>query len=184
MGNPPYAEWQKTHPGLELVPFAEAGGHSELVVNATAGEHSVEALRMLGPGNLAGKVILDVANPLDFSQGMPPTLTIANTDSLAEHIQRSFPDARVVKALNTINAYVMVDPSRVPGKHDLFLAGDDAEAKETVKDLLRAFGWPAGSLIDLGGIRAARALEMYLPLWLSLLMTLGTADFNIALVRA
>jgi len=183
MGNPPYAEWQRSNPGFELVRFAEAGTESELVVNATAGEHSLEALGAAGASNLAGKVVIDVANPLDFSQGMPPILSVANTDSLGEQIQRAFPDARVVKALNTMNAYVMVDPGRLPGRHDVFLAGDDAEAKETVKGLLGEFGWPDDSVVDLGGIRAARGLEMFPPLWLSLLMTMGTGDFNVAVVR-
>jgi 8-hydroxy-5-deazaflavin:NADPH oxidoreductase len=182
MGNPPYAEWQKSNPGIELVPFGEAGAESELVVNATAGEHSLEALGAAG-SSLAGKVVIDVANPLDFSHGMPPILSVANTDSLGEQIQRAFPDARVVKALNTMNAYVMVDPARLPGRHDVFLAGDDADAKETVKGLLREFGWPGESLVDLGGIRAARGLEMFLPFWLSLMMNMGTGDFNIAVVQ-
>src|SRR4051812_23615878 len=184
MGNPPYREWQESHPGFELVPFAGAGAHGELFVNATAGEGSLAALGAVGAQNLAGKVLVDVANPLDFSQGMPPTLTIANTNSLAEEIQRVFPDAQVVKALNTMNAYVMVDPSSIPGLHHVFIAGDDAGAKETVGELLRQFGWPADAILDLGGIRAARGMEMYLPLWLTLLGALGTGAFNVSVVRA
>jgi predicted dinucleotide-binding enzyme len=184
MGNPPYAEWQESNPGFALVPFAEAGAHAELVVNATAGEHSLEAIGSVGDANLAGKVLVDVANPLDFSHGMPPILSVANTDSLAEEIQRTFPDARVVKALNTMNAYVMIDPSHLPGRHDVFLAGEDAAAKSTVSELLRELGWPADAIVDLGGIRAARGLEMFLPFWLSVLMSIGTSDFNVAIVRA
>ena len=111
-------------------------------------------------------------------------LSVANTDSLGEQIQRAFPDARVVKTLNTMNAYVMVDPSRVPGRHVVFVAGEDAAAKETVKALLGELGWPVDAIVDLGGIRAARSTEMYLPLWLSLWGVLGTGDFNIAIVRA
>ena len=184
MGNPPYKEWQESNPGVRLVPFAEAGAHGELVVNATAGGGSLDALAGAGAANLAGKVIIDVANPLDFSQGRPPVLSVVNTDSLAEQIQRAFPDARVVKTLNTMNAYVMVDPSRVPGRHHVFVAGDDEAAKETVKRLLSELGWPEEAIVDLGGIRAARGTEMYLPLWLSLWGALGTGDFNIAVVRA
>jgi 8-hydroxy-5-deazaflavin:NADPH oxidoreductase len=184
MGNPPYAEWQQSNPGFELVPFAEAGAHAELVVNATAGEHSLEAIGAVGDANLAGKVLVDVANPLDFSHGMPPMLSVANTDSLGEQIQRTFPDARVVKTLNTMNAYVMIDPSHLPGRHNVFLAGDDAAAKGTVGDLLGELGWPAEAIVDLGGIRSARGLEMFLPFWLSLLMSMGTGAFNIAVVRA
>jgi predicted dinucleotide-binding enzyme len=184
MDNPPYAEWQRENPAVHLVTFAEAGAHGELVVNATAGGASLDVLVAAGASNLSGKVVVDVANALDFSQGWPPTLSVANTDSLGEQIQRAFPDARVVKTLNTMNARVMVEPSRVPGRHHVFVAGDDAAAKETVKGLLRELGWPAESIVDVGGIQAARGLEMYLPLWLSLMGSLGTADFNVAVARA
>jgi len=182
MGHPPYAEWQKEHANVRLVPYAEAGAHGEIVVNATAGQGSIAALR--AAGDLAGKVVVDVANPLDFSHGMPPTLSVCNTDSLGEQIQQAFPDARVVKTLNTLNASVMVEPSRVPGDHAVFVGGEDAAAKETVKGLLREFGWSDRSIVDLGGIRAARGTEMYLPLWLSLWGALGTGDFNIAVLSA
>lgn len=182
MGNPPYAGWQAEHANVRLVPYAEAGGHGEIVVNATSGQGSIPALR--AAGDLAGKVIVDIANPLDFSQGFPPTLSVSNTDSLGEQIQKTFPDARVVKTLNTMSAYVMVEPSRVPGEHAVFLAGEDAAAKETVKGLLKEFGWSERSTVDLGGIRAARGTEMYLPLWLSLYGRLGTGDFNIAVFSA
>ena len=184
MGNPPYAVWQQEHPQVRLAPLADAGAHGEVVVNATSGQGSQAALEAAGAGNLAGKVVLDVANPLDFSQGMPPVLSVANTDSLAERLQAAFPDARVVKTLNTMNAYVMVDPARLPGRHNVFVAGEDTAAKETVKELLREFGWPDEAIVDLGGIRAARGAEMFLPLWLSIWGALGTGDFNIGIVRA
>jgi predicted dinucleotide-binding enzyme len=183
MGNPPYAAWQADNPAVRLVPFAEAGTHGELIVNATAGTAALPALEAAGTANLTGKIVVDVANPLDFSQGFPPLLSVANTDSLGEQIQRAFPDTRVVKTLNTMNAYVMIEPSRVPGDHTVFLAGEDADAKETVRGLLREFGWPETSMLDLGGIRAARGTEMYLPLWLSLMGALGTGDFNIQVSR-
>jgi len=184
MGNPSYAEWQEGNPAVRLVPFAEAGGHGELIVNATAGTGALSALEGVGATNLSGKVLVDVANPLDFSQGFPPLLSVANTDSLGEQIQRTFPDTRVVKTLNTMNAFVMIEPSRVPGPHSVFLAGEDAAAKQTVKGLLREFGWPEEAIVDLGGIRAARGTEMYLPLWLSIMGVLGTGDFNIKVVEA
>ena len=177
MGHPPYSEWQAEHANIRLVPYAEAGAHGEIVVNATLGDGSVAALQ--AAGDLAGKVIVDVANPLDFSHGFPPTLSVCNTDSLGEQIQKAFPDARVVKTLNTVNANVMVEPSRVPGEHSVFVAGDDVAAKETVKDLLKDFGWSEASIVDLGDIRAARGTEMYLPLWLSMMGALGSTDFNI-----
>jgi predicted dinucleotide-binding enzyme len=184
MGNPPYAQWQHEHPNVRLAALADAGAHGEVIVNATSGQVSQAALEGAGAGQLAGKVILDLANPLDFSQGRPPVLSVANTDSLAERLQAEFPDARLVKALNTMNAYVMVDPARLSGLHNVFVAGDDADAKETVKGLLRAFGWADEAIVDLGGIRAARGMEMFLPLWLSLYGVLGTGDFNIGIVRA
>ena len=183
MGTPPFAEWQRGHEAVALVPLAEAGSHGELVVNATNGAGALAALEAVGAANLAGKVIVDVANPLDFSQGRPPILSVCNTDSLGEQIQRAYPEARVVKTLNTINAYVMVDPARVPGAHSVFVAGDDQTAKATVKGLLGEFGWRDEQIVDLGGIRAARGTEMYLPLWLTLCGALGSGDFNIAVAR-
>ena len=159
--------------------FADAAAFGDVVVNATAGAASLEALGAAGTENLAGKVLIDVANPLDFSRGMPPTLTVCNTDSLAEQIQRSFPDARVVKALNTVNADVMVKPSIVPGSHTTFLCGNDPTAKGQVADLLHDFGWPAEEVMDLGDISAARGMEMYLPLWLRLWGATGTGHLNV-----
>jgi len=183
MGNMPFAQWQADHQDVRLLSFADAGAHGEVVVNATGGGVSLAALEAAGADNLAGKVLIDVANTLDFSQGRPPTLSIVNTDSLGERIQRAFPDARVVKTLNTMNASIMVNPSRVPGDHDVFVAGEDADAKETVKGLLREFGWKDDNIVDLGGIRSARGTEMYLPLWLSLWGVIGTSDYNIKVVR-
>jgi 8-hydroxy-5-deazaflavin:NADPH oxidoreductase len=162
--------------------FAEAAGLGELIVNATAGTASLDALVSAEAENLAGKVVLDVANPLDFSGGMPPTLSVCNTDSLAEQIQRAFPEARVVKSLNTVNADVMVDPGIVPGSHTIFVAGEDAGAKAVVKEILGELGWPAGNVMDLGGLEAARGMEMYLPLWLALYGATGTAHVSVKVV--
>jgi predicted dinucleotide-binding enzyme len=184
MGTPPFAQWAAEHDGIPLTEFAALGTGVEVLVNATAGSGSVAALSAVGGDRVAGRVVVDVANPLDFSHGMPPLLSVANTDSLAEQIQRTFPEARVVKTLNTVNAHVMVDPARVPGQHAMFVAGDDAAAKSVAVGLLGDLGWPAAAVLDLGGLRAARAMEMYLPLWLSLFGALGTADFNIAVTRA
>jgi len=164
----------------ERVTFADCAAFGELVVNATAGVASLEALSQAGAPNLAGKVLVDVANPLDFSGGRPPTLTIANTDSLGERIQAAFPEARVVKALNTVAMEVGVDPGRVPGRHNLFVAGNDPAAKAEVVGLLEGFGWPRDDILDLGDISAARGLEMYLPLWLRILGATGVHHFNIA----
>lgn len=146
-------------------------------MNCTAGVASLEALRIAGPEHLNGKILIDVSNPLDFSRGMPPTLTICNTSSLGEEIQRAFPDAKVVKALNTVTAAVMVEPSLVPGDHDLFVCGNDAEAKATVSRLLReAFGWRI--IHDLGDITAARGTEMMMAAWVRLMLVFGSPRFN------
>jgi 8-hydroxy-5-deazaflavin:NADPH oxidoreductase len=164
--------------------FEDAASGAELVFNCTGGAVALEALRAAGAANLAGKVVVDVSNPLDFSQGTPPTLTVCNTDSVGERIQREFPDARVVKTLNTVNTAVMTNPAGVPGHHNLFISGNDDEAKTTVKGILGAFGWPQHTIIDLGDITGARGQEMYLPLWLRLMGRLGRPDFNIAVVHA
>ena len=163
--------------------FADAAAHGELVFNCTAGEVSLAALEAAGAENLAGKVLVDVSNPLDLSHGMPPGLFTSSFDSLGEQIQRAFPDARVVKALNTVNREVMVDPSKVPGEHDVFLCGDDEAAKPRVIELLQSFGWPAASVIDLGDLTAARGMEAYLLLWIRLSSALGTGHFNVKVVR-
>ena len=164
--------------------FADAASSADLVVNATSGVGSLAALDAAGADNLAGKVVVDVSNPLDFSQGMPPTLTVCNTDSLGEQIQRRFPDARVVKALNTVNADVMVQPAIVPGSHTMFVAGNDADAKADVRELLVSFGWPRDDVLDLGDIAAARGREMYLTLWLRLWGATGTGHLNVKVQHA
>jgi predicted dinucleotide-binding enzyme len=184
MGSPPYAVWQQGHRTVRLLPLPDAGAHGEVIINATAGAVSLEALDAIGASNLAGKVLVDLAIPLDLSQGLPPKILYANTDSLGERIQRAFPDVRVVKTLNTVFFQVMIEPSRVPGRHSIFVSGEDRAAKETVRGLLRQFGWPAEAIIDLGGIEAARATEMYMQLYFLLHRSLGTFDFNIAVVRA
>ena len=184
MGNPPFAAWQEAHPAVGLATPADAATKAELVVNATNGVGSISMLEAAGGETLAGKVLLDIANPLDFSQGIPPSLFVSNTDSLGEQIQRAFPETKVVKALNTMNCEVMVDPSKVPGEHDVFLCGEDTDAKLAVSELLQSFGWRAERIRDLGGISSARGTEMYLPLWLRLWGALGTGYFNIAVVHA
>ena len=164
-----------------LATYADAAAAAEVVVNATNGQATLEVLGLAGAANLAGKVVVDVSNPLDFSQGMPPTLSVKDTDSLGEQVQRAFPDARVVKTLNTMNAELMVDPGRLGRPHTVFVSGDEAAAKETVTGLLRELGHQ--DVVDLGGIETARGTEMYLPLWLRLMGALGTVDFNVHVVR-
>jgi len=162
--------------------FAEAAAFGELLFNATGGAVSMDALKMAGTSNLNGKVLVDISNPLDFAKGMPPSLFVSNTDSLGEQIQRAFPEVGVVKSLNTVTAAIMVDPQAVAGgDHDMFVCGNDASAKETVVGILKEFGW--SHIIDLGDLSAARAMEMYLPIWLRLWGALGSGMFNIRIAQ-
>jgi hypothetical protein len=161
--------------------FADAAGFGEVLVIATAGEASIEALQAAGVENLAGKVLIDVGNALDHSQ-TPPAIMASTQGSLGERIQGAFPDSRVVKTLNTVNAEVMVEPSLVPGAHTMFVCGDDEAAKTEVSELLQSFGWPAEDVIDLGDISSARGMEMYVGLWLRVWQATGTLRFNIKLI--
>jgi predicted dinucleotide-binding enzyme len=160
--------------------FAAAAGGAEVVVNATAGTGSLAALA--AAGDLRGKVIADVANALDMSTGGPPILAVPPGDSLAEQIQRAHPTARVVKTLNTMNADLMAHPELVAGEHDVFVAGDDAAAKDTVVALLGDLGWPAAAVVDLGGLTAARGLESYVLFWVAVRMATGHNRFNVKVV--
>lgn len=182
-GEVPLSDFLVMHRTIRLRTFAAAAQHGQIVINATSGGASIEALTLAGAENLDRKVLIDVANPLDFSGGFPPTLSISNTDSLGETIQRAFPGARVVKALNTVHAALMVHPERlVGGDHTLFLCGDDGEAKATVTRLLREdFGWT--DILDLGGLSMARGTEMYLALWVRLYGALRTPMFSVKVVR-
>jgi len=163
--------------------FADAAAFGELLFNCTAGIASLEALKQAGANNLKGKVLVDVANPLDFSKGMPPTLSVCNTDSLGEQIQRAFPDVKVVKGLNTVAADIMVNPGLLPAPTDMFISGNDAGAKKQVTQFLtEGFGWK--SVIDLGDITTSRATEAYLIMWVRLYGSLGTPYINVKLVRA
>ncbi len=165
---------------LTLLPYSQAAEGAQLVVNAVSGAASMAALEAAGAANLAGKTLIDVSNPLDFSHGFPPSLFVKDTDSLGEQIQRAFPAAHVVKTLNTLTAEVMVDPSLLAGSTALFLSGDHPQAKQQVRELLEGFGWE--QIIDLGGIATARGVEMMLPMWLNLMSALGSAKFNWAVV--
>ena len=182
MGNPGVGTWVEQHPSIGLATFADAARDADLVVNATNGAVSLEVLTLAGADHLADKVLVDIANPLDFSQGFPPTLFVKDSDSLGEQIQRAFPDTRVVKSLNTMNANVMVHPATVGGgDHSVFVSGNDDTAKKTVAELLSSMGHT--DVIDLGDISGARGTEMLLPVWLRLMNALGTPAFNFKIVR-
>lgn len=163
--------------------FADAAAFGEVVFNATAGMASLAVLCAAGAEHLRGKLVVDVSNPLDFSQGTPATLSICNTDSVGEQLQHAFPEALVVKTLNTVSCEIMVDPAKIPGLHNVFVSGNDACAKDQTCEILRALGWPAAAIIDLGNIDTARGPEMYLPLWLRLWGALGTGRINIAVLK-
>jgi predicted dinucleotide-binding enzyme len=172
-------DWDAHAPRLATFRAAAAG--AEVVVHASGGSAALDVLVAVGEDALAGKVLLDVANPLDFSGGFPPSLFVKDTDSLAERIQRTFPAARVVKSLNTVSAELMVDPGALGEEHTMFVAGDDPEAKRVVSGLVGEFGWR--DVIDLGDLSGARGMEMFLPLWLRVFGSLGTAAFGVKVVR-
>lgn len=183
MGNEPFGAWKQKNPDIALATYSEAAARGELVVNATKGAGSLNALRAAGQENLDGKVLIDIANALDFSRGMPPMLSVSDTDSLGEQIQRAFPVAHVVKTLSTVSPFVMADPSRVSGgEHTVFVSGNNEQAKAQVTAILRSFGWK--DVVDLGDITTARGPEMYVPLWFRIMGALRTRTFNIALVRS
>lgn len=174
------AGWVAHHaPSSSAGTFADAAAFGSIVFNCTAGHAAADVVSGVAD-QLAGKVLIDVSNPLDHS-GDTLGLTVGNTDSLAESLQRAAPAARVVKTLNTVNAAVMVDPALVPGDHAMFISGDDEAAKATAKLLLDQFGWPEDRIIDLGDLTGARAQEAYLLLWVRLTRPLGGYAFNLEL---
>ena len=163
--------------------FSDAAAYGEIIFNCTKGLGSIDALKMAGENNLKNKIIIDIANPLDFSRGMPPSLTISNTNSLGEEIQKTFPESKVVKALNTMWCGLMVNPGQLnKGDHTTFICGNDATAKAEVKEILVSFGWSENNIIDLGDITSARATEMYLALWVRVMGAINTGTFNIKIV--
>ena len=166
-------------PGVELLAFADATAGADLVVHAGNGASALDLLSQAG--DLSGTVLLDISNPLDFSAGFPPTLSVKDTDSLGEQVQRAFPDARVVKSLNTLTAELMAHPERLPEPTSVFVSGEDPDAKRLVSGVLAELGHR--DVIDLGGIETSRGVEMWLPLWLRLMGSLGTAEFNLKVVR-
>lgn len=185
MGNPPFSDWLKANKKVKLGTFAEAAAFGELVINATNGANSVTALILAGAKNLAGKVLIDIANPLDFSNGMPPSLlpTLSNTNSLAEEIQKTFPDVMVVKTLNTMWSGLMVNPNLIgKGDHINFISGNSTQAKSRVQKILNEFGWKNENIMDLGDITGARATESVLPIWLKIMGVTKSGAFNFKVV--
>jgi len=184
-GNPSFVEWHKANSKVKLGTFADSASFGELLINATNGSNSVTALIQSGTKNLTAKVLIDVANPLDFSNGMPPSLLpgLNNTNSLGEEIQKTFPDTLVVKTLNTMWCGLMVNPKLIGnGDHINFISGNNEEAKIKVRKLLHQFGWTDENIVDLGDITAARATESLLPIWLRIMGVTKSGAFNFKLV--
>ena len=181
--NPKAIAWAKDmgHNAL-FGTFANAAEFGEIIFNCTLGSASLNALRMAGADNLRGKILIDTSNPLDYSTHLW-TLTISNTDSLGEQIQREFPDTFVVKSLNTIRCEVIVNPAMLAERSDVFVSGNNTEAKATVTALLRDwFGWR--SVVDLGDITTSRGVEMYMMLWRCFRLAVSSYYFNVRLVRS
>lgn len=182
--NPKSMEWAgAAGPEASYGTYEDAARHGDLIFNCTSGAGSLEAIRTAGHDVRNGKILIDIANPLDFSAGFPPSLSVSNTDSLGEQIQREFPELKVVKTLNTITAALMVNPADVPGDHNIFMSGNDADAKAQVARWLEEwFGWKQDNIIDLGDITTARGTEQWLPLWVRLYAKFGTPTFNVHVV--
>ena len=182
LGNPPFKVWHEQHKAIPLGTYAQAAAHGAMVINATSGVGSLDALRAAGEPNLAGKVLVDVSNPLDFSKGMPPSLSVSNTDSLGEQIQRAFPSVKLVKTLNTMTIALMVGPESFKGgDHTCFVAGNDAAAKQTATEMLKSFGWR--DIFDLGDVTSCRGSEAYMMFWFRLYSAGQTPMFNVKVIR-
>lgn len=174
-GAPPFSQWLNDNPSIALGTFEQTSAYGSVVINATKGVGAIDAVGVAARADLEGKILIDLSNPLDFTNGFPPSLFVCNTDSLAEQIQRALPHVRVVKTLNIVNCNVMVDPGVIAdGDHQMFVCGDDPEARASVAGYLKEwFGWK--EVIDIGDLTAARAMEMMLPIWLRLSEALRTA---------
>jgi len=182
MSRPGIGLWLDANPEVKLTKFATAAQQGDLIINATSGQVSLEILSGLKK-HLAGKTLIDISNPLDFSKGFPPFLSVSNTNSLGEQIQKALPELKVIKAFNTMNAVVQTNPLRTAeGDHHLFVAGDDKPAKDTVISFAKQqYGWK--NIIDLGDIKSARGMEMILPIWLEIRNSLNSPDFNFKIAR-
>ena len=166
--------------GIEAGTFAQTAAHGELLVLAVLGDAAEKAIADAGPDNFSGKVVIDAMNPLDFSAGFPPKLSITGEDSLGERVQRALPDAKVVKAFNTIGNPYFVDPSFTEGQPTMLIAGNDEDAKRTVGDVLADFGWP--DPVDIGGIEGSRELEAICIAWVKIGGARGAWDHGFKLL--
>jgi hypothetical protein len=156
--------------GLRVADHAEAAAYGEWIVNAMPGE---AAIGILGTCDIAGKILIDISN---YNSAVDQPIEVP----VGEAIQRAFPTVRLVKALNSVSAHLMVDPASLGANHHVFIASNDAGAKSEVEGLLRSFGWQ--SILDLGDLGACRAMEQLIPLWMRLDQVLGGPNFNLAVV--
>jgi len=169
--------WAAQHDNVAIGTFAGAAEAGEIVVLATRGTVVEQAIQTAGPEHFAGKIVIDATNPLDFAGG-GPTLAVGHIDSGGETVQRTLPDARVVKAFNTVNSALMADPGFAEPQ-PMFIAGNDDGAKAAVGELLADFGWDA---FDVGGIEHSRELESLVILWVAVGQRRGAWDHAFTLV--
>lgn len=165
MGSPPYKEWQSHNPKVKLATFADTAKFGEIIILATFGDATKNALDLAGKENFNGKVVIDTTNPLDFSKGVPPGFTATLGHSLGEQIQKHIPNAKVVKAFNSIGAHIMINPKREEGDPDFFIAGNDEGAKKKVSEVAKGLGW--NSVVDLGDISQSYWLEGLAMIWIN-----------------
>lgn len=181
--NPKAKEWIKKVTKVSLGTFEESAKFGDLMFNCTLGAATLQALDLANAQSLGSKILIDTSNPLHFSKDNEPSLFACNTDSLAEQIQKTYPNLKVVKTLNTLTAMLMVHPDLLPGKHNLFIAGNDSMAKKDVRLLLcNSFGWKEDSFLDLGDITGSRAAEMMILMWIRLWGYYQNPVFNFSIV--
>ncbi len=180
-GKPELREWLSGDgAGIQAGTFAQAAAHGELLVLAVLGNAAEEAIADAGADNFSGKVVIDAMNPLDFSGGFPPKLSVTGEDSLGERVQRALPDANVVKAFNTIGSPYFVNPKFSAGDPTMLIAGDDERAKRTVGDVLADLGW--SDTVDIGGIEGSRELEAICIAWVKIGGARGSWDHGFKLL--
>ncbi len=180
-----FRDWHMSHTKVELGTFAQAAEFGDIIINALNGGGTISAFKSCNAADLDGKIIIDISNPLDFSKGFPPFLMdgLNNTNSLGEELQKTLPNAKVVKTLNTMTAMLMTNPAMLQGNHTNFICGNDADAKAEVIKLLHQFGWSADNILDLGDITNARGTEAILPIWVRIYGALKTGAFNFGIVK-
>ena len=183
---PSFGEWHSKNEKVNLMAFKNAVGEGELLINALNGAAVIPVIQSCNRSDFDNKILMDIANPLDFSHGFPPSLLpgLHNTNSLGEEIQKALPNAKVVKTLNTMWCGVMVNPAMINnGAHQNYICGNDKEAKEKVTGLLASFGWNKDYILDLGDITNARGTESTLLIWTRIYGSKGSGAFNMKIVE-